>query len=420
MTSRDAGAAPEPSPLDALLDIHRVRQYFDTIVRVRELGGALRRDAGFVDALRRTVLPLPTDRRPPPTDPFPTDPADPPAAVSVPPGRLAIVSSGGSGATACLVGVAQVLEEAGRRPDVYSVCSGSALFGFPLAAGLTAREAADLALGLRPRECVDVAWRSVLTAPLSLGRGFIGLLHGDRIEAYFRHHLGDRRLGDLPIPVYAPVWSVQRNRLEYLGPRTHADVPVARAIRMAISMPLFFRPVKMDGQHWCDGGIVDILPVHPVLDLEPPCATAIVLNVFYPPGFAGEDATGWEAERASILRAASQIRTSQHITLARENLARLRARCDAVLLEPVPYTAVRGTGFYRQFIDTADWPQFIAAGAALARQALRAPAPDAPAPGPAPDVLAPRPAGNGARSARTGPSRNGGRRRPTAPTGDLR
>lgn len=371
MTVRDTDGGPAATPLDGLLDIHRVRQYFGAVVRMRELAGALRRDADFVDAVRRAVLPLPTDRRPSATDPFPPAPGAVEPALSVPPGRLAVISSGGSGATACLVGVAQALAEAGRRPDVYSVCSGSALFGFPLAAGLSPREVADLLLGLQPRECADIAWRSLLTLPLSLGRGFTGLMHGDRIEAYFRRHLGDRTLGDLPIPAYAPVWSVQRNRLDYLGPRTHADLPVARAIRMAISMPLFFRPVRLNGQHWCDGGIVDILPVHPVLDLEPPCPTAIAVNVFYPPGFIGEDATGWEAERASILRAASQIRTSQHIALARANLDRLRARCEAVLIEPVPYTAVSGTGFYRQFIDTTDWPGFIAAGAEQTREALR-------------------------------------------------
>jgi predicted acylesterase/phospholipase RssA len=30
---------------------------------------------------------------------------------------------------------------------------------------------------------------------------------------------------------------------------------------MAVSMPLFFEPIEMAGELWCDGGIVDILPV---------------------------------------------------------------------------------------------------------------------------------------------------------------
>jgi NTE family protein len=139
---------------------------------------------------------------------------------------------------------------------------------------------------------------------------------------------------------------------------------------MAISMPLFFDPVRLGSESWCDGGIVDILPAHPVLELEPPCPTTLAVNVFYPPGLAGEDATGWDFRTASILRAASQVRTSQHLQLARDNLRRLRERSHTLLLEPVPYEAVRGTGFYRQFLDASDWPAFMRAGYDATRAAL--------------------------------------------------
>jgi NTE family protein len=363
------GARAVATPLDRLLDIHRVRQYFNAVLRAGQVGEAVLRDMAFLDVVRRTLLPLPTDPRRQPVNPFPAEVRTGPVSP-LPPGRLAVVASGGSGATACLVGVAQALAEAGRRPDVYSLCSGSAMFGFPLAAGLSPGEVADLLLGLRPRDCADLAWRRLLTLPVNRGRGFTGLLRGDLFESYFRRHLGDRTLADLRTPAYAPIWSVEHNRVEYLGPRTHPGMPVAQAIRMAISMPLFFAPVELDGEHWCDGGIVDILPVRPVLDLEPPCQTAIAVNVFYPAGLSGQDATGWCDRSWSILRAASQVRTSQHIALARENLSRLRAACRTVLIEPVPYQAVQGTGFYRQFIDTTDWPGYMSAGLDATRNAF--------------------------------------------------
>jgi NTE family protein len=121
----------------------------------------------------------------------------------------------------------------------------------------------------------------------------------------------------------------------------------------------------------CDGGIVDIFPVHPVLDLEPGCDVAIAVNGFYPPGFVGEDATGWEQRRASILYVASQVRTSQQVELARENLDRLRRACAVTMIEPVPYERVQGIGFYRQFLNTHDWPGFMRRGRLDARDALR-------------------------------------------------
>jgi NTE family protein len=167
------------------------------------------------------------------------------------------------------------------------------------------------------------------------------------------------------------VWNVERNCTEFLGPRTHPDLPVARAVHMAVALPLFFDPVLLDDRSWCDGGIVDIFPVHPVLDIEEPSELVLAVNGFYPPGFAGEDATGWRQRRLSILDVASQVRTSQQAQLAREHLARLRTATDVHLLEPVPYEVVQGAGFYRQFLEHAAWPGFMEAGRAAAAAALR-------------------------------------------------
>lgn len=54
--------------------------------------------------------------------------------------------------------------------------------------------------------------------------------------------------------------------------------------------------------------------------------------------------------------------------LAREHLARLRRETRTLLVEPVPYGKVAGTGFYEQFLDTRQWPEFMRAG----RQAMLA------------------------------------------------
>lgn len=67
---------------------------------------------------------------------------------------------------------------------------------------------------------------------------------------------------------------------------------------------------------------------------------------------------------------ASQVRTCQQIELARANLARLGDQAQVVMIEPVPYEKVRGVGFYRQFLDTSEWPSFMRAGRSEARRAL--------------------------------------------------
>jgi len=55
-----------------------------------------------------------------------------------------VVATGGSGALAPLVGVAKALQDSGTEVSVYSVCPGSALFGFPLGGGMPPDEVAEL------------------------------------------------------------------------------------------------------------------------------------------------------------------------------------------------------------------------------------------------------------------------------------
>ena len=58
--------------------------------------------------------------------------------------------------------------------------------------------------------------------------------------------------------------------------------------------------------------------------------------------------------------------------LARVNLSRLRAVTDVMTIEPVPYEKVRGVGFYRQFLNTSEWPAFMRSGRTETRRVLRA------------------------------------------------
>jgi NTE family protein len=361
--------------LGTVIDVFRLRQYFNVVTRTREFVDGVREDAGLLYDARRALVTFPLERRPQPElHPFP--PTRPLRVGDLKGRRLALMATGGSGALASVVGAARALEEAGVRPAVISLCSGSALFGFPVAAGIPADEVAAFTLGLRPDDYVDVDWHLLASLIPRGAKGFAGVVRGERIEASYRRLLGEMTLGEMPIPAYAPIWNIERNRLEYIGPHTYPDMSVARAIRMAIALPLFIEPVRLGGGYWCDGGVVDIFPVRPVLDIEEPPDVALVINGFYPPGFVGEDASGWQNRRASIFYIASQVRTCQQVELARTNLARLEHQTDVMMIEPVPYTKVRGAGFYRQFLNTTEWPDFMRAGrletrGALATQARR-------------------------------------------------
>jgi NTE family protein len=342
------------------IDIQRIRQYFNSAVVMRSvLEGALA-DASLLGQIRRGLVPLPFDRSPEREDPFPLWQARP--IDSFEDRRVAVLASGGSGALACVVGVARALEEAAVLPAAYGLCSGSALFGIPLAAGLSAEETSQFALRLRPRDYIEPDWAALLTMPLRLGRGWSGLLRGDRLEHTYRELLGDVTLSELDVPVWLPVWNIETNRLHYIGPDTHPDLSAARAVRLAVALPLAMQANSLDDGWWLDGGIVDILPAQPFVD-EDRCDVAMVVNGFYPAGFDSPQEPHWRDRRFSLLHIASQTRQMQHLRIARRSLDDLRDAVDqVVLVEPVPYESVQGAGLYTQFFDTRDWGSFMAMG----------------------------------------------------------
>lgn len=353
---------------DYLLDIQRVRQYMNWPLRAGMVWDATRSDLRFLRQLRTGLLPLPTDRPRDFVDPFPPFTARQLDGLSGK--RVALIGTGGSGALASMVGVARVLEEAGIAPVAYGVCSGSALFGIPLAAGMSPAEVARATLSLTARDYIDPDWLGAATAPWRLMRGWVALVRGDKLEATYREILGDMTLGDLPTPVWLPVWNIERNHLEYLGPDTHPELSAARAVRMAVALPLALEPNALDGGFWLDGGIVDILPAQPFVDTGR-CDAAIVVNAFYGPGFTTEEEPHWREAPLSVLHVANQTRTMQHLHLARRSYADLQRSVPEVLeLSPVPYEQVHGAGLYGQFLDTRDWPEFMTDGYEVAARTL--------------------------------------------------
>src|SRR5689334_13569448 len=99
--------------LSALLDVFRLRQYFNVITRTRELVDGVREDVGLINDARRALVTLPLER------PVPVSGSEPPlfppfahiSAAGLRHRRVAVVATGGSGALASLVGVGRALEE---------------------------------------------------------------------------------------------------------------------------------------------------------------------------------------------------------------------------------------------------------------------------------------------------------------------
>ena len=235
-----------------------LKEKFDILNMLREQVGDLRQDLRFLAAVRRAFLPLPSDRA---VEPF----RFPPLVVRPHPvlagKRIGLVTSGGSGALVSLCGVKRAFEEAGIEPAAISVCSGSAIWGAMIAAGLSAEQMVSACFGWKPGDLLDLDVGGLLALLPRLGRGFAGLLRGEAIERTMERLYGGLTLADTKIPCYSNVYNLDTNELDYLGRHNHPELHLARLVRVAIALPLFVQPVELDGHLYADGGTVDIFPV---------------------------------------------------------------------------------------------------------------------------------------------------------------
>lgn len=288
----------------------------------------VRRDISFVTAVARAVGPGAARRRPHAGAIF--GKPQPLAVPRLAARRIGVVASGGSGATAAVVGVRRAFEEARLQPAVISACSGSVLFASLWACGLTAEEIGQFWLSLFARDYVDVSWPALALHGFC---GTHGLVRGEAIERAFRHRIGGIRLGETRIPFAAAVHNVDTGRVEILSSRRTPHLPVACVARIAVAIPTEVEPVELEDA-WSahGGGVVAMLPTEPLDD-----------------------------ERSVDL----VIATSSYDEPAPTDLGE---RLE--LLEPVAPQDVHAAHFYETFLDRRHWRRYMLAGRASARDAL--------------------------------------------------
>jgi NTE family protein len=347
-----------PSPLDAL-DPFNVKHQLDRLNALRELGRRVTTDLGSLRTARRALLPLPLIDRPQKTQTKVFSEFRSRPIPSLRAKRIGLVLSGGSGSCVAACGVARALEEAGVEPEAISVCSGSALWGSMMAAGLTAQEMVDLSLNWQPEEYLDIQWARFPRFALGAMRGFSGLGKGDAIERLFDRQLWNMSVGETTIPIYAPAYNIDAGRLETFGSKPTPNLTIGELVRIAVALPLVIEAVRVGDHVYADGGVVDVFPAQPLIDHER-LDLVIGINTILPPRFQGEDISGWNERPLGFMTASRQLSHAGHLELARRTKKRLGRKL--VLIDPIPYTELHGWRFYDLFIDRRKWPRMILDG----------------------------------------------------------
>ena len=142
------------------------------------------------------------------------------------------------------IGVIQVLEEQGIKPDLVVGTSAGSLVAALYASGKTGTELATLAAEMNEASITD--W-------MFPGRA---LLRGEALARYVREKTGGRSIEQMKLPL-----GVVATDLDSGEPILFRRGDPGAAVRASSAVPALFQPVTIAGREYVDGGLVSPVPV---------------------------------------------------------------------------------------------------------------------------------------------------------------
>ncbi len=166
------------------------------------------------------------------------------------PRRTGLVLSGGAVRGAAHLGVLQVLDEEGIRPDLVVGASVGSLVGGLYCAGLSPVELQQIGK--------EMHWGRLGR----LVRPDLGFFDISRMEDIIDELTGGVTIEEIEIPFAAVAVDILTRELIVLR-----QGPLARAIRASASLPGIFTPLEDDDRLLIDGGALNNLPVYVAQDM---------------------------------------------------------------------------------------------------------------------------------------------------------
>ena len=169
----------------------------------------------------------------------------PPVVKAVPkPPKIGLALGGGAARGFAHIGVLQVLEEQGIKPDLIVGTSAGSVAATLYASGKTPVEMADMAMTMDESSITD--W-------MFPGRS---LLKGEALAKYVRGFTGGTQIENMRLPL-----GIVATDLNSGQPILFRKGDAGTAVRASSSVPGVFQPVKIGTREYVDGGLVSPVPV---------------------------------------------------------------------------------------------------------------------------------------------------------------
>ncbi len=166
----------------------------------------------------------------------------PPPAPKPP--RIGLALGGGAARGFAHIGVIQVLEENGIRPDLVVGTSAGSLVAALYASGRSGPEMAQLAQTMDEGAITDWAFPTR------------GLIRGEALARYVREQTGNRPIEHMKLPL-----GIVATDLDSGAPVLFQRGDTGVAVRASSAVPAVFQPVKIGNREFVDGGLVSPVPV---------------------------------------------------------------------------------------------------------------------------------------------------------------
>lgn len=173
--------------------------------------------------------------------------------------NIGLALSGGGVRGFAHIGALRALEDVGIKPDIIAgVSAGSIVTSF-------------YAAGLSPDEIFELFSRVDMNSFLQVDISKSGFLKLDKFRRFLAKNLPVENIEQLAIPTIIAATDIEQ---QHEMPFTTGNI--AERVAASCSIPLVFKPVKIDGTYYVDGGVLHNLPSY---YLRPLCNKVIGINV---------------------------------------------------------------------------------------------------------------------------------------------
>lgn len=162
--------------------------------------------------------------------------------------RIGIAFSGGGARGIAHIGVLQALEEQGFVPRVLAGTSAGAIVG------------ALYASGHSPQQMMEFVKDASLLKIVKVRLPYSGLSKLTYLRDRLATFIPEDRFEALQKKLYIAVTNLNTGQLEIIE-----EGPLFRAVMASSALPLVFQPVEIDGQLYVDGGLLENMPIRPLV-----------------------------------------------------------------------------------------------------------------------------------------------------------